>query len=194
MHSEQGEDNSENTAGHLAGQSLDHFDPIQGLFDNEEKAEELRNMRYGFRVGAYNILIDSQTLCEVVKSAPIYRMPNTPPWVLGVINLRGNLVPVFDLVKRLEPAASGSEDQELLVLEQGEQAIGIYIDGLPRGLRIDPDDSEQQAAIPADMPDSIKQHVTAAYRIEDAIWLEINHRDLFAEFLGDSAGQSDASA
>mgnify|MGYP006421307147 CR=1 FL=1 len=194
MHSEQDRDHSADTAGHLTGQSLDHFDPIQGLFDNEEKAEALRNMRYGFRVGAYNILINSKTLCEVVKSAPIYRMPNTPLWVFGVINLRGNIVPVFDFVRRLDPETAGSEEQELLVLEQGEQALGIYIDGLPCGLHIDPEDSEQQAAIPADIPASIKQYVSAAYRIDGSIWLEVNHRELFADFLDISVKQSGESA
>lgn len=177
--------------GNLVGQSLDHFDPIQGLIDNEEKAEELRNMRYGFRAGAHNILIDSRTLCEVVQSAQIYHLPNTHPWVLGVINLRGNLVPVFDIMRRLDETATQSEDQQLLVLEQGEQAVGIYIDGLPRALKIDPEDSELHVNIPPDLPEAIRKHVTTAFRVDGNTWLEINHRDLFADLLTDSGVHSD---
>lgn len=177
--------------GNLVGQSLDHFDPFQGLIDNEEKAEELRNMRYGFVAGAQHILIDSKTICEVIQSAQIYRIPNTRAWVLGVINLRGNLVPVFDFMQRLDETATKADDQRLLVLDQGERAAGIYIDGLPRALKIDAEDTEQRAAIPPDLPETIRGHVTAAYNVDDNIWLEVNHRELLAELLADSGIHSD---
>lgn len=177
--------------GNLVGQSLDHFDPFQGLIDNEEKAEELRNMRYGFSVGAQNILIDSKTICEVVQSAQIYRIPNTRAWVLGVINLRGNLVPVFDFMKRLDETATRADDQRLLVLDQGERAVGIYIDGLPRALKIDTEDADQHSAIPPDLPEAIREHVTAAYRVDTDTWLEVNHKELLAELLADSGFHSD---
>lgn len=180
--------------GNLVGQSLDHFDPFQGLIDNEEKAEELRNMRYGFSAGAQNILIDGKTICEVIPSAQIYRIPNTRAWVLGVINLRGNLVPVFDLMRRLDETATKAEDQRLLVLDQGERAVGIYIDGLPKGLKIDPENVEQRTAIPQDIPETIREHVTAAYRVDDSVWLEINHRDLFSQLLTDSGIHTDTLA
>lgn len=186
MQDEQSPNKSSSLTGMMVGQSLDHFDPYQGFDDHEERAEQLRHMRYGFHVGGQHILIDSQTICEVVKHTRIYSIPNTQSWVLGVINLRGNLVPVFDFLKRLDNTAVGSDDQNLLVLEQGERAVGIYIDGLPRGLEIDADDPGQRAAIPTDLPESIRQHVRESYRVEDTVWLEVDHRELFAELLTDS--------
>jgi len=191
MQEDREQDSLTKLSGGLVGQSLDHFDPFQGLIDNEEKAEELRNMRYGFCAGKQNILIDGKTICEVVQSAQIYRIPNTRAWVLGVINLRGNLVPVFDLLKRLDTTATGVEDQRLLVMDQGESAVGIYIDGLPRALKIDPEDAAQRTAVPAELPESIREHVTAAFRVDDDIWLEVDHRELFAELLTDSGIHAD---
>lgn len=186
--------NLTNLTGNLVGQSLDHFDPFQGLIDNEDKAEELRNMRYGFTVGTQNFLIDSKTICEVVQSAQIYRIPNTHTWVLGVINLRGNLVPVFDLMRRLDETVTRAEDQRLLIFDQGEHAIGIYIDGLPQALKIDPEDAEQRTSIPDHLPASIREHVIAAYLVNTDTWLEVNHRDLFSELLTDSGIHSDTLA
>ena len=194
MHSDHEQGDLTNLTGNLVGQSLDHFDPFQGLIDNEEKAEELRNMRYGFSTGAQNILIDSKTICEVVQSAQIYRIPNTRSWVLGVINLRGNLVPVFDLLRRLDETATRAEDQRLLIMDQGERAAGIYIDGLPQALKIDPDDADQRAAIPEDIPEAIREHVVTAYRVDTNTWLEVNHRELFSELLADSGIHSDTLA
>lgn len=191
MQNDQEQENITDLTGRMIGQSLDHFDPFQGLIDNEEKAEQLRNMRYGFKLGAHYILIDNSTPCEVVQSAQIYRIPNTPSWVLGVINLRGNLVPVFDFMKRLDEKTSLLENRRLLVLEQGERAIGIYIEGLPKALEIDPENPEQRAAIPTELPMAIRGHVTGAYRATDNIWLEIDHRALFAELLADSGISAD---
>ncbi|MCS3902491.1 twitching motility protein PilI [Methylohalomonas lacus] len=191
MHNDQEQDTLANLTGMMVGQSLDHFDPFQGLTDHEEKAEQLRNMRYGFRIGGQHILIDSHTLCEVVQNVEIYRIPNTRPWVLGVINLRGNLVPVFDFLKRLDNTAVHADDQRLLVLDQGERAVGIYIDGLPQALQIDPDEPEQRAAIPIDLPESIHEHVNAAFRYGEQVWLEVDHRELFAELLADSGMNTD---
>lgn len=194
MQNDQHQQSLADLTGAMVGQSLDHFDPYQGLIDNEEKAEQLRNMRYGFKVGAYNILIDSNTLCEVVQSAQIYRIPNTHSWVLGVINLRGNLVPVFDFMKRLDQTAMQLEDKRLLVLDQDERAIGIYIDGLPRALEIDPENPEQRAAIPTDLPESIRNHVSFAWHAAERVWLDINHREMFAELLADSGMNMDTWA
>lgn len=194
MHEEEQEDSITNLTGKMFGQSLDHFDPFQGLIDHEEKAEELRNMRYGFQIGGQNILIDSHTLCEVIQNVQIYRIPNTHSWVLGVINLRGNLVPVFDFLKRLDKTATRGEDQRLLVFDQGERAVGIYIEGLPQALQIDPENPEQRAAIPVELPDNINEHVSGAYRCNDKVWLEIDHRELFAELLADSGIRADTLA
>lgn len=194
MHSENEQGNLTKLTGNLVGQSLGHFDPFQGLIDTEEKAEELRNLRYGFSVGAEHILIDSKTICEVVQSAQIYHIPNTRAWVLGVINLRGNLVPVFDLLKRLDETATRAEDKRLLILDQGERAVGIYIDGLPQALKIDPEGPDSRSAIPEDIPNAIKGHVIAAYRVDSNTWLEVNHRELFTDLLADSGIHTDTLA
>lgn len=170
----------------MVGQRLDHFDPFQGLLNNEEKAEHLRNMCYGFRIQNYCILIDRKTLCEIVPHEQIYKVPNTAPWVLGIINLRGNLVPVFDLMKRLDGTASRRTDAHLLVFDRGDRAVGIYIDGLPVGLEIKPDDDQQKTAIPRDLPQVLRSHTRAAYQVQGAVWLELDHRALFEELLSDT--------
>lgn len=172
--------------GKMVGQSLDHFDPFQGLLDNEEKAEYLRNMRYGFRIQNYCFLIDRKTICEVVQQAQVYEIPNTSSWVLGIINLRGNLVPVFDLMKRLDGSSTRPMDARLLVFDRSEHAVGIYIDGLPVGLEIDPDDDQYKAVIPEELPMVLRSHVSAAYRAGGNVWMELDHRGLFGELLSDA--------
>lgn len=183
------QDNPEHTSSfnHLPfSQVMEHFDPYEGLIDTRGKEEELRNLRYGFRISRHHLLIDRKTLCEVVQHLPIYRLPNTEKWVLGMINLRGNLVPVFDLKTRLGGHADETDDTQLLVIEQGEHAAGIRIDGLPMALEIDSDNPEQKSALPRDVPDVLKNHVLEAFTVDGDTWLEVDHRGLFAELLADS--------
>jgi twitching motility protein PilI len=171
-------------------QAMEHFDPYEGLVDTHEKEEQLRNLRYGFKIGDYHILINHKTLCEVVQHLQIYKLPNTYSWILGMINLRGNLVPVFDLKARLGTHSSDDDDVQLLVIEQGEHAAGIQLDGLPQALEIDPDNPEQEAGIPDNIPKVLKTHAQAAFHANGQTWLEIDHRGLFAELLAGSGIQA----
>lgn len=58
-----------------------------------------KTLRYGFSIGSLNFVYDVHIPCELVKGTAIYSVPNTPIWMLGLINLRGSLVPVFNLEK-----------------------------------------------------------------------------------------------
>ena len=53
--------------------------------------------RYGFRVGSLNLLIDADTGSEVIRVQSLSSLPGSAPWLLGLINLRANLAPIFDL-------------------------------------------------------------------------------------------------
>lgn len=62
-------------------------------------------------------------------------IPNAPDYVLGVVNLRGVVVPIFDLRKRfnLDKAEFNSETVTVVVKvehEKGERTIGMVVDGV----------------------------------------------------------------
>lgn len=62
-------------------------------------------------------------------------IPNAPPYVKGVINLRGAIVPIFDLRQRFElMVAPYSKETVVVVLrlqgEVGERSVGVVVDGV----------------------------------------------------------------
>jgi chemotaxis signal transduction protein len=139
------------------------------------KTRQLDQARYGFRVGTLGLLIQERTLSEVIERVAIYPLPNTPGWLLGIINLRGNLLPVFDFKRLFDMTGEESEQGLILVLDKGAQAVGIVIDGLPgtlRGLRAITD-------MPP-IPGALKSHVPAAYLCDSDVWLDLDHRGLFS--------------
>ncbi len=73
--------------------------------------------------------IDIMKVQEVVRFNEITRVPNAAKFVLGVMNLRGNITPVIDLHKRFSLAeAEWSEKTRIIVLQIQNQAIGFLVD------------------------------------------------------------------
>ncbi|MDG4549232.1 MAG: chemotaxis protein CheW [Candidatus Contendobacter sp.] len=164
--------------------ALSRFKPPSSVATGIASAEQQR-ARYGFRIGGVNLLVGQDTVSEVLEQSLIYPLPNTPPWMLGLINLRGNLAPVFD-VKRfldLEDSASDEEKRRLLIFDQGDKAVGILIDGLPR-LAVAGHALSRLPPLPA----ALRTHVTKAYAQDDVVWLEFDHQGFFRALGGRMAG------
>lgn len=68
---------------------------------------------------------------EVNYLTPVTRLPNTPEFVEGVIDLRGEVLPVVDLRKRLGlPARAADVESRLMVLNLGDRAAALIVDGV----------------------------------------------------------------
>lgn len=163
--------------------ALSRFKPPQGMTTGIVLAERQR-ARYGFRIGDIGLLVGSDTVSEVLEKTAIYPLPNTPAWALGLVNLRGNLVPVFDVKLLLELKESqNSEKRWLLVLDQGERAVGILIDGLPQTAST----SQVLSRLPP-LPALLRAYTGKAYAQDDSIWLEFDHQGFFQALGGRMAG------
>ena len=97
-----------------------------------------------FVVGAEEYAIPILAVQEINRMMDITRVPQSPPFVEGVINLRGKVIPVVDLRKRFGMAVNESTgDERIIVVEvQGEteaRVIGFTVDKVNRVLRIGSD-------------------------------------------------------
>ncbi len=156
---------------------LDHFDPFQGFVEDGKKL----NIRYGFRLGKINFLVNEFSMSEVVKKPVIYSIPNTPSWIQGLINLRGILVPVLDLKKRIEQNDEKKRGDTLLVIDKGERAFATFIDALPDSINMD-DADIKVITVPDNIPDILKGYATEAFEIKEEVWLELNY-DTFVKHM-----------
>ena len=135
------------------------------------------SLRYGFSIGNLNFIYDSRIACELVKAVSIYSVPNTPTWMLGLINLRGSLVPVFNLERYFDFKEQADQHKLLLVLGKGEKAVAFQLKKYPELLtNLTPLDS-----LPKLIP-KIESYILAAYQSEE-IWLELD-KDKFFSTLG----------
>lgn len=88
---------------------------------------------------------------EIVKYEAVTVVPNTPPWISGVTNLRGTVVPVVDLAVKFGLAPSGVSKLSCIiiteVLFQGETlTMGVLADSVCQVVELTDDDIEETPA------------------------------------------------
>ncbi len=132
-------------------------------------ATDLEQVRYGVRVGGLHFLLPEVTVSEVLDRSVIYSVPNTAPWFEGLINLRGNVVPVFDLRELLGTAPETGARQMLLILDKGENALGIAIDGLP----VPAPDIAPLEKRPS-LPGVLEKFTGSVFEHDEKLWLEVD--------------------
>ena len=77
---------------------------------------------------------------EIILMSDITPVPNAPEYVEGVINLRGQIIPIVDLRKRFNlKAAESTEKTRIVVVEVAGNVLGLIVDGDSEVLRIPAD-------------------------------------------------------
>ena len=92
----------------------------------------------GFMIGKELFGVDILMVQEIIRAAPITAVPNSPDFVEGVINLRGNIIPVIELRKRLGFATPevNMKDSWILILDIEGRITGFIVDSVTEVLKI----------------------------------------------------------
>jgi purine-binding chemotaxis protein CheW len=105
----------------------------------------------GFSLAGETYAIELLRIREIIEHVPITRVPGMPPAVLGVINLRGRVVPVVDLAVKMglgpRPITRWTCFVIVEALMDGERtALGVLADSVSEVLDLGPDDIEPPPA------------------------------------------------
>lgn len=96
-----------------------------------------------FVIGKEQFGVDILKVQEIIRMSPITSIPNSPDFIEGVINLRGNIIPVIDLRKRLRLAAmdqgnnGAKENTRILIIDVRDRVTGFIVDSVSEVLKID---------------------------------------------------------
>ena len=84
-----------------------------------------------FKLGKEEYGISILQVQEIKRMTDITRGPHTPAYIKGVINLRGSVLPVFDLKKRLGlPDSEYTDDTRIIIVNVHDMAVGLIVDGV----------------------------------------------------------------
>ena len=91
-----------------------------------------------FEIAGQEFCIDIRSVREIRGWTPATRMPHAPPYVLGVINLRGSVMPVLDLRSRLGLGETEASLRHVFVVVQdGERLAGLMVDAVQETFTVD---------------------------------------------------------
>ncbi|MCD6363588.1 MAG: purine-binding chemotaxis protein CheW [Synergistetes bacterium] len=91
-----------------------------------------------FKLGKEEYGVDIAKVQEIVRIQEITHIPQAPPFVEGIVNLRGQIIPIIDLKKRfnLECKEETEKEKRVIVVNISGQIIGIVVDNVSEIIRI----------------------------------------------------------
>ena len=97
-----------------------------------------------FRVATEEYALNIMDIKEIIKPRDVTEVPRVPPFVSGVLSLRGIIIPVFNMRVRLGLAGGTNSGKErIIVVKNGESGFcGIAVDEVIQVVRIDSKDLE----------------------------------------------------
>lgn len=101
--------------------------------DLDEREEQL----VAFQLAGETYGVNIFHINEIIRLREITQIPRTPPDTEGVINLRGKIVPIIDLRKRLGlPPGEHTSGTRVIIVTLDEYTVGLIVDGVNGVLRI----------------------------------------------------------
>ena len=127
-------------------------------------AKHLQLVVFSMAKELYGVSIGS--VHEIVKVPDITEVPDAPAYLIGVINLRGKIIPVVDLRKRLKlQGLERTKASRVLITENEGRLIGLLVDAVSEVVKVPPESVEP----PPDMITSIGvEYITGVAKIADA--------------------------
>ena len=101
---------------------------VKSAAERQLVAFELAGETYG---------VDINWVHEIIRMQAVTRLPRTPEFIEGVINLRGRIIPVIDLRKRFGlPPREQTPDTRIMVVEMAGVTVGMIVDAVSEVVRL----------------------------------------------------------
>ncbi len=110
--------------------------PLEAVAKESRRSDELLQL-VSFRLADEEFGVDILKVQEIIRMVDMTRVPNSPEFVEGVINLRGRIIPIIALRKRfgVEPRPPDKRTR-IMVVEVDRKTIGFIVDSVSEVLRI----------------------------------------------------------
>jgi purine-binding chemotaxis protein CheW len=124
-----------------------------------------------FHLGGEEFGLDILRVQEIIRVQQLTRVPNSPDFIAGVMNLRGRIIPVVALRRRfgLEPIPADKQTR-IVVVEVKGAVLGFIVDAVSEVLRIPADTIEP----PPCMGKLEQEYVSGVGKLDDRLLILLN--------------------
>ncbi|MBL8981865.1 MAG: purine-binding chemotaxis protein CheW [Gemmatimonadetes bacterium] len=130
--------------------------------------------------GAVTYALDADCVREITAMLPTVRIPGAGPEVRGLINLRGQLLPIVDLAVKLGGGPTEGEMVEVVVLAVEGRNFGLLVEEVREVISVDPDEGRVSKLLKGQGPGGLIREVG---HFADAVVLEVDVRELATQSL-----------
>ena len=132
-----------------------------------------------FKLATEEYAIEIIKVSEIRKMTNITRVPRTPDYYLGVMNLRGSVLPVLDLKKRLNlPSATTTEDSRIIILKVDDIPFGVTVDAVSEVSTIDKENIEPPSSIDTNVE---RKFITGVGKHNNRLLIMLNAKEIISQ-------------
>lgn len=88
-------------------------------------------------LGKENYGLPVSQVKEIIRDCPSIKIPNTPHFMEGIINIRGQIIPIIDLTKRFGFNMTAIAERKIVIIDNLGQDFGMVVDNVTEVLWID---------------------------------------------------------
>lgn len=127
--------------------------------------------------------IDIAYIDNIVRLQPITRVPHTQPYFLGIINLRGEIIPVMSMRDKFDlPEKENTNATRILIIKfEGNAKIGILVDEVREVVTLSEDNIEKLSSDSND----VRSYLTGVGKYNDSLISLLNIGALIADIDND---------
>ena len=142
-----------------------------------------------FRLGQEEYGVEITKVQEIILMGEITRVPQTPEYIKGLINLRSTVIPIVDLRLRFGlDQEQLTDDTRIMVVNVANKTIGIIVDAVSEVLRIS---DEQIAPPPPTVAGLGREYLTGLVKLENRLLILLDIDKILGQ---DEAKVADATA
>lgn len=122
--------------------------------------------------------IEILNIKEIIRMVPVTRVPRAPEFIEGVVNLRGQIIPIVDLRKRMGfPGAERTQQCRIIVIMIAQQLVGFVVDSVAQVLRLDKKSIEPPPPVVARIS---TEYIRGVGKLDDRLIILLNFDKLIS--------------
>lgn len=125
-----------------------------------------------FDVNGEEFGVDIEQVNIIERTLEIFKIPNTPEYVEGLVNLRGKVHTVFNLRKRFKmPVKDFDENTKIIMANTGAAIVGLIVDEVKEIVKVDDKDIE---SAPKVLENLERKYISSVAKVGDRIILMLD--------------------
>lgn len=144
-----------------------------------ENLDIIYTQAVGFNLENETYGIDILNVSEIIKPINITFIPNTLDFVLGVINLRGKIIPIVDLNKKFfDKFKEITPDSRIIVVSVEDDNVGFLVDRIKKIFHIDKQNIENS---PETVNENVQKYIKGVGKLDEALIILLDANTILKE-------------